>query len=392
MLANDHKKLIKNRFEFSNQKKYLLGHGAFSRVYKGIDLITKKKVAIKCIDCVDFKKSTLNKLSKEIEICKNLHHPNIVNTLDVYKDTDCDYIYIIMECCAFDLNHYLTKIRKNTPISEERAKNYFKQLAEAFKYLRDRNIVHRDLKPHNLLLTENARYIKIADFGFARSLHRNDLAQTLCGSPLYMAPEVLSKNDYTIKADIWSLGVILFEILFGYHPYHEAKNTFDLMRLLEEKDIKLRIKRSKFSDDCKNLLLGFICKNVQYRSNWIDYFSHPWICEIVIIDYQNENCILETNINGNKRSQPIAIQNKNQTRKELNREFIIEDYWAIKQNNIEVSSSFVSMPNITSVLGEEGQQHLLMRDSPSSWKDNVKTYMITSFDLLRDSYKYLNSI
>lgn len=99
-------------------------------------------------------------------------------------------------------------------LSESRALKFFKQILDAFRVLIKHNIMHRDLKPSNILLHDGI--VKIADFGFCKTLKTGqDMTQTMLGSPIYMAPEVLKGMDYCIKADIWSLGVVLFEMLFG---------------------------------------------------------------------------------------------------------------------------------------------------------------------------------
>lgn len=103
---------------------------------------------------------------------------------------------------------------------ESRALKIFKQLIDAFRTLIKHNILHRDLKPTNILLHNGV--IKLADFGFCKSLkNETDMTATMLGSPIYMAPEVLKGEDYSFKADIWSLGVVLYEMFFGFCPFEE---------------------------------------------------------------------------------------------------------------------------------------------------------------------------
>jgi serine/threonine-protein kinase ULK/ATG1 len=123
-------------------------------------------------------------------------------------------------------------IQKEGPFNEKRALFFFRQMMEAFKVLSRSNIMHRDIKPDNILLHNGS--IKIADFGFCKPLeNQNDMVQTMLGSPIYMAPEVLKGEVYTNKADIWSLGVVLFQMLYGKCPL-ESKSIAKLIKMHEE--------------------------------------------------------------------------------------------------------------------------------------------------------------
>ena len=105
--------------------------------------------------------------------------------------------------------------------TEEQTLSYLGQLAHGLHHMRQHNLIHRDLKPQNLLLSSTApdAVLKIADFGFARHMMQQDMAETLCGSPLYMAPEILRFQKYDAKADLWSVGTIVFELLTARPPF-----------------------------------------------------------------------------------------------------------------------------------------------------------------------------
>ncbi len=131
--------------------------------------------------------------------------------------------------------------------------------------------MHRDLKPENLLLHDGI--IKLADFGFCKPLESEDeISKTMLGSPIYMAPEVLKGEEYSIKADIWSLGVVLFRMLFGFCPF-ESNNIGKLIMIIEEEDIKIP-KEPRVSPEVTKLLRRMITKNPLYRADWAEVFSY----------------------------------------------------------------------------------------------------------------------
>lgn len=126
-------------------------------------------------------------------------------------------------------------MNKEGPFSEKRALSFFRQMVEAFKVLSKQNIMHRDLKPDNILMHNGM--IKLGDFGFCKPLESaSEMACTMLGSPIYMAPEVLKGETYNMKADIWSLGVVLFQMVFGKCPF-ESKSIAKLIKLLDEEDL-----------------------------------------------------------------------------------------------------------------------------------------------------------
>jgi serine/threonine protein kinase len=152
------------------------------------------------------------------------------------------------------------------------------QLSRAFQYLQLHNIIHRDLKPQNILMTDDFQTLKLADFGMARSLDQNELAATMCGSPLYMAPEVLLKKHYSQKADLWSLGMIMYELLYGKHPFCKANNHFQLLCQIQTRTIHFN-RRIKVSDNCLELLRSVLQKDADKRISWHEFFTHSWFIE-----------------------------------------------------------------------------------------------------------------
>ncbi|CDQ68186.1 unnamed protein product [Oncorhynchus mykiss] len=266
------------KFEFS--RKDLIGHGAFAVVFKGRNREKHDwEVAVKCINKKNLAKSqTL--LGKEIKILKELKHENIVALHD-FQET-ASSVYLVMEYCnGGDLADYLHS--KGT-LSEDTIRVFLQQIAGAMRVLQVKDIIHRDLKPQNILLSYHTgrkshstnTCIKIADFGFARYLQNNMMAATLCGSPMYMAPEVIMSQNYDAKADLWSIGTILFQCLTGKAPF-QASSPQDLRLFYEKnKNLSPNIPRET-SCHLRNLLLGLLQRNHKDRMDFEEFFCHPFL-------------------------------------------------------------------------------------------------------------------
>ncbi|XP_062409917.1 serine/threonine-protein kinase ULK1 isoform X2 [Sardina pilchardus] len=266
------------KFEFS--RKDLIGHGAFAVVFRGRHREKHDwEVAVKCINKKNLAKSqTL--LGKEIKILKELKHENIVALYD-FQET-ASSVYLVMEYCnGGDLADYLHA--KGT-LSEDTIRVFLLQIARAMRILQAKGIIHRDLKPQNILLTHpagrkshsNNTCIKIADFGFARHLQNNMMAATLCGSPMYMAPEVIMSQNYDAKADLWSIGTIVFQCLTGKAPF-QASSPQDLRLFYEKnKNLSPNIPRET-SSHLRQLLLGLLQRNHKDRMDFDEFFRHPFL-------------------------------------------------------------------------------------------------------------------
>ncbi|KAM5556826.1 CBL-interacting protein kinase 10 [Rosa sericea] len=199
----------------------LLGQGNFAKVYSATNLETNQSVAIKVIskDMV-VKTGLIDQTKREITAMRLLKHPNIVQLYEVMASKA--KIYLVMEYAKG--GELFQKIKKGR-LKEEVAWNYFQQLITAVDFCHKRGVYHRDLKPENLLLDENG-VLKVSDFGLsalAESKREDGLLHTNCGTPSYVAPEVIRCRAYDgAKADIWSCGVILFALMAGYLPFHDS--------------------------------------------------------------------------------------------------------------------------------------------------------------------------
>jgi serine/threonine protein kinase len=283
-----------------------IAKGAFAFIHKGKHKYTHKPVAIKEINVKNID-NLKTYVKRELEIHKTLNHPNIVKLYDIIIHKHENAIYLIMELCEFgDLQHFQNK----SPFTEKYIQGYMLQLRDALKYLYDNNIVHRDLKPQNILLTDPYT-IKITDFGLARnttnlktnSIARNisdqDLFSTFCGSPIYMSPELLNRESYSSKSDLWSVGVILYELITGNPPFL-AKNIQTLVQKVNTEHIdisKIYNTYTHISHDCLDLLGKLLNTDKNNRLEWNDYFNHTWFStNLKLLD---ENKLIESPLDYN---------------------------------------------------------------------------------------------
>ncbi|XP_061247139.1 serine/threonine-protein kinase ULK2 isoform X4 [Bos javanicus] len=269
--------------DFEYSKRDLVGHGAFAVVFRGRHRQkTDWEVAIKSINKKNLSKSQIL-LGKEIKILKELQHENIVALYDVQELPNS--VFLVMEYCnGGDLADYLQA--KGT-LSEDTIRVFLHQIAAAMRILHSKGIIHRDLKPQNILLSYASRKkssvsgirIKIADFGFARYLHSNMMAATLCGSPMYMAPEVIMSQHYDAKADLWSIGTVIYQCLVGKPPF-QANSPQDLRMFYEKNRNLMPSIPRETSPYLANLLLGLLQRNQKDRMDFEAFFSHPFLEQV----------------------------------------------------------------------------------------------------------------
>lgn len=279
-----------------------LGSGSFATVYKGIKVNQATPgadtVAIKAITRTSEKltKKVLQNLEIEISILQTYRHRNIVCLQDVQKTER--HFYLILEYCGGGDLQQLIRTRKTSRLTERLTRRLMRDLSAGLRFLWRQELVHRDIKPQNLLLTgalpldelhdpertdemeaerrrinyPSAQFtLKIADFGFARHLQTASLAETLCGSPLYMAPEILQHHRYDAKADLWSVGTVLFEMIAGRPPFH-GENHIDLLRNIQRKAVRLP-PEVRVSKACVNLLRLLLNRNPLSRAGFKEFFE-----------------------------------------------------------------------------------------------------------------------
>ena len=201
-----------------------IGGGAFGEAWKVSQISDNNIFIMKKVSAKAFKEKEKEMARNEIRNLKKCNHKNIVKYFDNFYEKQC--FLIVMEYCSGGDLEKAIKAQGGKPFTEKIVKIWFRQLCSSIEYLQKNKIIHRDLKPANVFLTKELE-IKIGDFGLAKNLERtSNMALTHCGTPLYMAVEVLNGQPYNHKADVWSLGCILYEICTLKMAFSNLGNIF----------------------------------------------------------------------------------------------------------------------------------------------------------------------
>jgi 5'-AMP-activated protein kinase catalytic alpha subunit len=272
----------------------LLGQGTFAKVYHARNLVTGVNVAIKVVDKEKvLKVGMVDQIKREISVMRLVRHPNVVELYEVMATKT--KIFIVMEYAKG--GELFNKIAKGK-LKVDVARRYFQQLISAVDFCHSRGVYHRDLKPENLLLDENDN-LKVSDFGLStlsESKCRDGLLHTTCGTPAYVAPEVINRKGYEgCKADIWSCGVILFVLLAGYLPFHD-QNLMEMYRKIGKGEVKFP---KWFALEVRRLLSRILDPNLKTRISMAKIMENSWFKKglekpIVIDIGKNELASLHT--------------------------------------------------------------------------------------------------
>eukprot|EP01080_Neovahlkampfia_damariscottae_P005535 gene5535-9357_t len=265
-----------------------LGAGSFAKVLRGYHKETKQQVAVKKISIQNLDPKLLNSIESEILTLKTVKHPNILHLMDVYRNKN--NTFLVTELCqGGDLSTYLDDNFTLDIIDEKLLKRFIFEIASGLKVLHAYNFIHRDLKPQNILLTSSEidATIKIADFGFARFLNNNQLAQTLCGSPLYMAPESVGQKGHDSKVDLWSLGVIWYEIIYGFPPFKTMNSWAECEKRVLLDEIKFP-ELSDFSKECIELIKQLLERDPKKRLSAEQLLDDPYFDNFKKIEKKEE--------------------------------------------------------------------------------------------------------
>ncbi|XP_058014552.1 serine/threonine-protein kinase Chk2 isoform X2 [Ahaetulla prasina] len=270
------------------QKKYIvsktLGSGACGEVKLAFERDTHRKVAIKIIRKSKFMTDVLPETDKpfnvetEVGILKRINHPCLIKIIDFFEGKD---FYIVLE--LMEGGELFDKVQRPARLSERTCKLYFYQMLLAVQYLHKHGIIHRDLKLENVLLSsrEENCLVKITDFGQSKIIGETSLMQTLCGTPDYLAPEILhfaGTAGYGRSVDCWSLGVILFMCLSGYPPFSKKSARLSLTEQITSGNYCYVEEVWKdVSRDAFDLVQKFLVVDPTRRLNIEEALEHPWL-------------------------------------------------------------------------------------------------------------------
>eukprot|EP00906_Rhabdomonas_costata_P034237 RCo048200 len=272
-MASDGKREVLGHYELGKA----LGSGSFASVRECTDLNTGLKWAIKILD----KKMLVDQnmgvqVQREIAVMLKMKHRNIVEMKECFQTSD--KVYIILE--LVDGGELFDRIKATKKLDEDTARMYFQQLIMGLHYCHKHNIAHRDLKPENLLLNKD-NIVKISDFGLANTQRATDsgrvsdsmMLKTVCGTPNYVAPEVLMESGYNgFFADMWSAGVILYVMLLGKLPFYD-KNMATLFKKIQTGIYDLP---ETISEGARAMIKKLMCVNTAERYTCADVIKDPW--------------------------------------------------------------------------------------------------------------------
>lgn len=272
--STDTPKEIPHVFNANYKLGEVLGQGAYSTVKLAIHKYKHTKVAVKIVNRQDLSTADEDLLKQEVSIMQRLQHNHIIQLFDFFEEEK--FYYLVLE--YMDGGELFDRIVKKTSYNEKEARDVVRILVDALNYCHSKGIVHRDLKPENLLLTSKSddANLKIADFGFAIQENGNFLS-TQCGTPGYIAPEILERKPYGREVDMWSIGVITYILLGGYPPFHDD-NMRKLFKKIKKGEFTFHVEYWKnISTEAKDLISGLLTVDTKKRLTAQDVLKHPWL-------------------------------------------------------------------------------------------------------------------
>ena len=264
--------------DFESLEDKSIGKGGFGSVWKVRHKITKQIFAIKVINKESIvKQKMVEQTNREIEIMYKLDHPHIIKLYSHFED-DEDFCLIMQIASKGQLYSIIKRLKR---LDQRTAAQYMREVISAIKYLHTRNppIIHRDIKPENILLDQEGR-CKLADFGWSNFDVGDKFRDTYCGTPEYLAPEMITKSGHNESVDIWALGVLLFEMLTGRTPFNFTGDRIQLFNNIKTLRI---IWTDDFPQLAKDLVGKILRLNPKDRLTLDEIINHQWFRDVPII-------------------------------------------------------------------------------------------------------------
>lgn len=263
---------ILNNYEILEER--VLGEGSYGKVVYGRELLTNEELAIKIVSKQFLQNNSQAVLLKrEIFIQRKLRHQNILSLKDCFEDDK--NVYLILEYAS---NGTLFEyIQKRRGLSERECFIYFLQACLAVDTLHKNSIIHRDIKPENLLL-DKAKKLKLCDFGCSFQFLKNSpkIRKTFCGTVDYMAPEFFQKNPHGMAADVWALGILLYEMAHAHPPFDTHSEGEKVVQILDCENVVLTYK-SGITEEFQDLVENILRCDPKDRFTFDEIFEHEWI-------------------------------------------------------------------------------------------------------------------
>eukprot|EP01132_Coremiostelium_polycephalum_P006625 gene6625-8197_t len=330
--CNEEKKEVE---EGGPQEKYdlreILGTGNFASVRLAVHKQTGQTFAMKVIDKKKMSMTSQRKdaLMDEVNVLTKVNHRNIISIKELFETQK--HLYLVLELVTG--GELFDRIIAETKFPENTCRFILKQLCDAVHYLHSKGIAHRDLKPENILLSSPDSYeIKISDFGLSRAMDEGTFMKTMCGTPQYVAPEILTKGGkgegYSKAVDLWSIGVILYIVLCGFPPFGDPQDQTFFARIKKGGFSFPSPHWDSISDEVKDLIKCLIKVNPDERFTIEQTLDHPWFKnhEDDLLPFYKSlktdstettttttSTDQETNSNGNKEIEKSPIQDNNET-------------------------------------------------------------------------------
>ena len=322
-----------------NGRDKVIGTGAYGKVFLAINKNDKKYYAIKHMIKKDLYKAlkTLKGIYTEIDIQSRINHPNIIRLLYVKERSES--FDLVMEYAKY--GNLYTYIKRHSYLSEEKSFKFFIQVVNAIYFLHKNDLIHRDIKPENILLFEDC--VKLCDFGWCTRLDGGNRG-TFCGTAEYMSPEMVNKEEYSKDIDIWSLGILLYEMIHGHSPFKPNKAKFNINDIMDN----IKIQNLKFNEDitkeCKELIIHLLDRDVTKRYKIDDIFNSNFV-KYYENYYKNKFkkaslTARQPDINKNNHN-TINNINKKQSSETLDNNYVYTKQ-IISNNNINASNQNIS--------------------------------------------------